>query len=113
MSVAVKGEVVFLTCAFPVPLILCDIDTDEVTFYLFSEDYNNTELYDNNLDEVDVSIPTVFITHGWVDTSNDSWVERLTDAYLDKGDYNVITVNWSPIANLSYLVSVADVKLVG
>lgn len=89
------------------------MDPDEVTFYLFTDDVNNTELYDDNLYEVDVSLPTVLIIHGWVDTSNDSWVEELTDAYITTGDYNVITVDWSPIANLSYLVSVADVKLVG
>lgn len=84
-----------------------------MSFFLFTDEVNNTELYDDNLSEVDVSLPTVLIIHGWVDTSNDSWVEALTDAYLDTGDYNVITVNWSPIANLSYVVSVADVRLVG
>lgn len=96
-----------------VSLVLCEVSSDDVTFYLFTEDSNNTELYDDNLDEVDVELPTVLIIHGWVDTSNDSWVELLTDAYLATGDYNIITVDWSPIANLSYFVSVADVKMVG
>lgn len=89
------------------------MDPDDVTFYLFTEDVNNTELYDDNLDEVDVALPTVLIIHGWVDDSNDSWVEDLAEAYLSTADYNIITVDWSPIANLSYFVSVADVQAVG
>lgn len=93
--------------------MLCDINPDEVTFFLFTEDSNNTELFDDNLNEIDITLPIVLIIHGWVDNSNDSWVERLTEAYLIQGDSNVITVDWSPIANLSYFVSVADVKLVG
>lgn len=84
-----------------------------MTFYLFGDDVNNTELFDDTLNEVDISLPTVVLIHGWVDNSNDSWVEDLTDAYIDTGDYNIITVDWSPVANLSYLVSVFDVKLVG
>lgn len=91
----------------------CDVDPNEVTFYLFTEDVNNTELFDDNLNVVDISLPTIFIIHGWVDNSNGSWVEDLTDAYLTTEDYNIITVDWSPIANLSYFVSVSDVKVVG
>lgn len=62
---------------------------------------------------VDVSLPTVVIIHGWVATSNISWMVDLTDAYLNTSDYNVITVDWSPIANLDYISAVAEAKNVG
>lgn len=86
---------------------------DEVTFYLFTESVNDTELYENNLYSLDVSLPTVFIIHGWETSSNNSWVVSLTDAYLATGEYNIITVDWSPIANQLYTTSVAEAKEVG
>lgn len=94
--------------------IRCDNSVeDEVTFYLFTETLNDTELYRDNLNVIDISLPTVIIIHGWETSSNDSWVINLTDAYLSTGNYNIITVDWSAIANLLYPLAVAGVKPVG
>lgn len=96
------------------PLIVCDdLIEDAVTFYLFTDYINDTELYENDLYAVDVSLPTVVVIHGWETTSNDSWIVELTDAYIATGDYNIITVNWSPIAYLDYILARLAVKSVG
>lgn len=95
-------------------LIVCeDLVEDAVTFYLFTDSVNDTELYEDNLYAIDVSLPTVVLIHGWQTTSNNSWVVELTDAYIATGDYNIITVDWSPIAYLDYILSTIEVKNVG
>lgn len=95
--------------------VQCSVSPDEVNFFYFSSDANNTQLYaGDNLDYVDLSLPIAFIIHGWEDDSNDTWVEDLTDFYVKKGEYNVITVDWAePADNPFYLASVEDVRAVG
>lgn len=95
---------------FPVAL---GVDRDDVSYFLFNKDSYNVQIDDSNLDLVDTSLPVIFITHGWVDDSNDSWVDELTDAYLEKGDVNVITVDWSGPAGEFYPETVGDVKYIG
>lgn len=95
------------------PLALCDFESNEATFFLFSDGINDTELHNDNLYFVDVSLPTIFIIHGWEATSNDSWVVALTDAYLARGNYNIITVDWSQIASEEYLLASSQVKGIG
>lgn len=89
------------------------MDSDDVTFYLFGDNVANAALYDANLDIIDRTLPTVLLIHGWVADSNVSWVENLTAAYVATGDYNIVTVDWSPVANLSYIASAADVEAIG
>lgn len=97
---------------FPASICDCFVQ-DDVTFYLFTENLNDTELYEDNLYIVDVENPTVVIIHGWETTSNNTWIVGLTRTYLLTGDYNIITVNWSPIAYLLYPLSVAEVQNIG
>lgn len=84
-----------------------------MTFYLYTDEVNDIELGEDNLYVVDVTLPSVFIIHGWEATSNNSWVLNLTNAYLATGEYNIIAVNWSPIAEQFYPISVAEAKEVG
>lgn len=87
---------------------------DEVIFYLSTDTLNETELNKNNLFELDATLPTVFIIHEWEGSAKDEWVVNLTEAYLTTGKYNIIAIDWSPIANnLLYPVTVAEVKEVG
>ncbi|XP_077294599.1 pancreatic triacylglycerol lipase-like [Arctopsyche grandis] len=39
--------------------------------------------------------PTILIVHGFLSYSKASWVLNMTEAFLDWGDVNVITVHWS------------------
>lgn len=91
----------------------CSVSPDEVNFFYFSTESDNVQIFPDSIDSVDVSTPIAFIIHGWEDDSNDTWVEDLTSLYVSKGEYNVITVDWTEPADLFYLVSVIDVKTVG
>lgn len=94
--------------------VQCSVSPDEVNFFYFSSDENNTQITaDDGLEVVDVSLPIAFIIHGWEDDSNDTWVEDLTDLYVKNGEYNVITVDWAEPADMFYVASVEDVKSVG
>lgn len=86
---------------------------DEVTFYYFTDSINNTELYEHNLAVVDVENPIAILIHGWTSESNTTWVEEVTEAYLDTGDYTVITVDYYSVGQEFYLTSVADIRQVG
>lgn len=89
------------------------MDREDVTYFLFNKDVYNVQIDYDTLDLIDTSLPIIFITHGWVADSNDSWVPELADAYLDSGDYNVITVDWSGPAGDFYPSTVEDVKYIG
>lgn len=84
---------------------------DEVSFFVFSETTNDTELNDDNLYTLDPSKPIIFLIHGWEGDSNNSWIATLTDLYVP--EHEVITVDWSEPADLFYPESVVDVKCVG
>lgn len=86
---------------------------DDVTYYLFNSESYNVQLNNNNLDLIDVSLPINFLVHGWSGDSNDSWIYELVDLYLENGDVNVITVDWSGPAGDFYPTSVKEVKEIG
>lgn len=86
---------------------------EEVTFYLYNYANNGTLLTGDNLDVVDVSLPFVFIIHGWTSAANDTFVSELTDAFLSKGDYNIIPVDWSTPADDFYTQSAEYTQDVG
>lgn len=105
----------FVVIAIFIVAAECAVKPDEVNFFYFSNDANNTEIYtnDSSLGYVDVTLPIAVIVHGWEDDSNDTWVEVLTDLYVAQGEYNVITVDWAEPADSFYIVSVEDVRAVG
>lgn len=55
----------------------------------------------------------VFIVHGWRASAQDPHIIDLALAYVKKGDYNSITIDWSSISNESYIAAVEDYKRVG
>lgn len=90
----------------------CDL-RDDVRFFLSTEDLNRTEISNDDLDAVDVENPTVFLIHGWTRSSNDSWIIDLTAEFLEEEDFNVIAVDYTPIAQLDYISAANDIKYVG
>ena len=53
------------------------------------------------------------IIHGWTEHVYSEWCMNLTEAYLKKGFYNVILVDWSSVSDDSYFSATRLVKLVG
>lgn len=61
------------------------------------------------------NLKTKILIHGYGDTGTTDWVIRVKDRYLQKGDYNVISVDWRRLANTApfYNVAAANTKPVG
>lgn len=51
--------------------------------------------------------------HGWDGSSEDKYCQNMKVAYLIKGDYNVILLDWSPVASKNYVEAFFKVKTVG
>lgn len=90
---------------------------DEVTFQLFTRNNpdNYIELVTGQLQgqTIDISKPFKFITHGYTDSADRDWTRSMRDAYLSKGEYNVVLVDWESLAAQLYDDSAADTRIVG
>ncbi|XP_049778976.1 phospholipase A1-like [Schistocerca cancellata] len=83
-----------------------------VTLYLYTRN-NDTSVIDcDNIGGFDSKWPTVMLAHGWMSKSSD--LDHIKNAYLTAGDYNVISIDWSPIAsNAAYDQVREDLVIVG
>ncbi|XP_017470528.1 PREDICTED: phospholipase A1-like [Rhagoletis zephyria] len=60
------------------------------------------------------SYPTKFIIHGWQSSSDSDLNPQIRDAFLSKGKYNIISVDWSDKSHsLNYASSKSHVPEVG
>ncbi|XP_008548048.1 phospholipase A1 [Microplitis demolitor] len=82
---------------------------EAVTFLLFTKygPANGSVLYTDNADSIKNSgyspqRPTKFITHGWKSSALSTGLINLKNAYLKKYDYNVILVDWEPMASSTF-----------
>ncbi|EDV92799.1 phospholipase A1 VesT1.02 [Drosophila grimshawi] len=90
-----------------------------VDFYLYTSS-NPTK--GKQIDASDASIrdshfnkdhPTRFVIHGWNGRSTDSMNTKITKAWLSKGNYNVIVVEWAGAQSIDYASSVLAVPAAG
>ncbi|CAG4943607.1 unnamed protein product [Parnassius apollo] len=58
-------------------------------------------------------VPTVVIAHGWLGSQYNSINPTIRDAYLGKGDYNVIVLDWRRLALSDYVTAAYGVPAVG
>ncbi|XP_053611456.1 pancreatic lipase-related protein 2-like [Plodia interpunctella] len=56
---------------------------------------------------------TVVVVHGWLGNQNTGINGRIRDAYLGKGDANVIVLDWRRLARSNYVTAVRGVPIVG
>nr|ABC48945.1 yolk protein 3 [Glossina morsitans morsitans] len=78
-------------------------------FYLFKQDFRDCGREIGHTDDsfytrdLDNSIPTRILIHGWMSQSRGSFNRDVKNAYLSHGDYNVIICDWSNhAANINY-----------
>ncbi|XP_015439765.1 PREDICTED: phospholipase A1-like [Dufourea novaeangliae] len=90
-----------------------------VQFYLYTRNtmQDPEHLVPNNFfllkkSHFDTKKPTKIVTHGWRDSAQSRAVVVIRDAFIQNGDYNVITVDWSPIAKTEYIIASNDVEMV-
>jgi poly(3-hydroxyalkanoate) synthetase len=92
-----------------------------LTLYTKSNPDQPEQLTYNDIDgitksQLDINIPTVFITHGFLDSQLlTTWMQQMKDAYFARNDIdrNVILVGWSP-ANIGiYEKATSNTRVVG
>lgn len=93
-----------------------DVQKSDAKYKLF-KDINDTgkvvteeTIKNENLDK---SIPTVLIMHGWTTNDNSPWYAPLKNELFKAGGHNVIYLDWSIAGNKSYGVSCANSKPMG
>lgn len=89
------------------------LNLEDVILYLYSNSKNGIVLTKDNLNEVDIASTLVFVIHGWRTTVNTTNIKDLLNAYLKKGNYNVVQVDWSKLAFKTYPESAVYVKDIG
>ncbi|XP_026500115.2 pancreatic triacylglycerol lipase-like [Vanessa tameamea] len=72
---------------------------------------NITSLLDHP--DFDLQKPTVFYIHGYVEITSDASVLQVMDAYVKRGDHNILVLEWANLAFGNYLNVVLNVKEVG
>lgn len=106
----VNFKMIFLLV--PILLIFClhlmGSNSASVSFYLFtrSNPYNEQQIHcrgdsiDNS--NFDFDLPTRFVIHGWNGGYDHDMPTMVTKAWLRRGSYNVIAVDWSQARNIIY-----------
>lgn len=92
---------------------------NDVTFYLYTKK-NPTEGKEITADKAsiedshfDKSHGTRFVIHGWGGRYTDGMNTRITKAWLSRGDFNVIVVNWARAISFDYASSVLAIPGAG
>ncbi|CAF2449643.1 unnamed protein product [Rotaria sp. Silwood2] len=86
------------------------------TFYLYTRTTRRTRAEISRyttLGTWNVTKPTKFFIHGFVDTSNAPWWIELKNAILDVDDVNIIMTDWSKGNGFPYEKATANTQVVG
>lgn len=88
---------------------------NEVDFLLFTTENQSVpkQIFKYAIPWVDFKKETKFIVHGYFENARSEWYQNITQEYLRKGDYNIIQVDWSKPASLSYSSSAFNTRKVG
>uniref|UniRef100_A0A182JEX8 Uncharacterized protein n=1 Tax=Anopheles atroparvus TaxID=41427 RepID=A0A182JEX8_ANOAO len=93
-----------------------DVSTD-VTFWCATT--NRPEYVQAYVDDpriaqkLDPSKPIVFLTHGWTDNVNRTWVKQTVADYIRLIGGNICAVDWSPLALVEYNLAARNTPKVG
>lgn len=95
----------------------CDLNSNilNVTYTLYNEKYveNGVKFNYLNVNKINTKYRTIIIIHGWLQNAKVAWIKQMKNAYLSKGEANIIVVDWSPYARLNYFDSFCNVPQVG
>ncbi|RZC38183.1 Lipase and/or Abhydrolase 6 domain containing protein, partial [Asbolus verrucosus] len=91
------------------------VSQENVKFLLYLPSSNQTKIItsEDASTAINAGNPTKMIIHGWINSAEEPWVKKMASLYHQKGDYNVIAVDWSHDANKAYLHSSSITQGVG
>jgi len=88
------------------------LDLNAVTFYLYTKsnpkkpqkiEASRKSVQASNFNP---SKPTRFVIHGWTQSHTSDMNYEIRDAWLSKGDFNIIIVDWARARSVEYVTSV-------
>lgn len=94
-----------------------DLKTNDAFYKLFTahsiDNFKELRYDDVRTANLNKSIPTVLIMHGWTTSDTSPWYEPLKNELLKFAPHNVIYLDWSIAGKKSYPVACANVKPMG
>lgn len=85
---------------------------EDINFYVATRQNRQPELM-HSFYNVNTEMPTKIIIHGWLDNISRVWPNKLTNAYLNKGDYQIILLDWNDYAFTTYSDAANNAKQIG
>lgn len=99
---------------FPMPNIWLNeaVTNRDISYYLHTRKYENVTI-GRNLNHVNRKYPIKVLIHGWTEHNYVEWYRSAIRAYMRKGFYNVIAIDWSSKGDTDYLTASRSAKPVG
>lgn len=89
----------------------------DVTYFVYTRDNPDVPVllrsYSANLSPIDPRNEVKFIIHGWMESANRTYMRAIENAYIQRGNYNIIGVDWQRPALNEYSISARNTKTVG
>lgn len=87
----------------------------DVNMYLFTRENPSLPVVitSDNAPLLNDGKPVKIIIHGWQNNGSSDWMNEMRTAYLMKGDYNVVQVDWGTIATQLYSTAADGTRGVG
>ncbi|XP_030378004.1 pancreatic lipase-related protein 2-like [Scaptodrosophila lebanonensis] len=104
----ISGLLLYGCCS----LALASTDPDDAAYYLYTNASPSVpkRIYTNDLKSLqtslfNVALPTKIIIHGWTTSYNEIPNPQLRAAYQSRGPHNIISMDWSEIADMNYVMA--------
>ncbi|GJQ85482.1 hypothetical protein Trydic_g23072, partial [Trypoxylus dichotomus] len=110
------SELIELIKKIPLDYNLANALKSDIKFQFFTKDTSNgIYVTEKNIKEANIKgdVPTKIFIHGWNANMSVSWYSRYRDEYFQRGDYNIIYVDWAIPGSKEYPISAANVRPVG
>lgn len=88
-----------------------EVQREDITYYSITRSTSKETFTIKSA--INKSKPFKFIIHGWIENNRRHWYETITKKFLEKGDFNIIQVDWELPARTAYVSSAANTKMVG
>lgn len=72
---------------------------EQITFWLATNNADEVQLINETLYLVNPDDPIKVLVHGWLASRHTEWYKKMREAYLERGNYSIIEVDWEKPAS--------------